>query len=507
MANKILKIFARHKILLLVFAVCAFIPYKTNAATLFISPASTEVSIGNITTMKVYVDTLGKSINNAEAVIQFPTDMLDVVSITKGSSVFSLWTEEPNFSNSTGRITFNGGIPNPGFTGRSGYVVSITFKAKKQGTASILFTDGAVRENDGLGTDILTDKKGSVIQIIAPVVKEEIKIPEKTPVKIPEKIPEKTPVVKEEIKTPVKVESENIAPMATFNPSIRFDGVKGIVKLSDENFISDIDYYTLTIDNASNFKIKKEELINFEYYLPILNEGSHIINIVSFDKSGKYTESTFSFISPAISAPVLSLNSSIITTGDSVIISGKTGYPNSKVNVVLELDGKEIKKYSQTTGADGSFSVTTDTIKNTGLVNIWAESILSDTVKSMPSEKVYLKVNEITAIKITFYIFYPLLWIIAIFAIMSLLIMLLYLGWHKFFGLRKKINDESRETAIGIHKAMSLLKNELGDQLESLERIKADRNLNKKEKEIFSEIEKNIDVVDSFIEKKLKKLM
>jgi hypothetical protein len=437
--------------------------------------------VGNIITMKVYVNTLGKSINNADAIIQFPTDMLDVISITKNSSIFSLWVEEPSFSNNIGTITFNGGVPSPGYTGQSGYIVSVTFKAKKQGTASILFTDGSVRENDGLGTDILTGKNGSTIQIIAPVV--------------------------EEIKTPVKTTIKTTTSTKTFNPSIRFDGIKGIVKLSDENYIFDIDYYTLAIDNEDNFKVKKDELINYEYLLPLLNEGKHSISIVSFDKSGKYIESTLSFMSPVISSPILFLSSSEITTGDSVIISGKTNYPNSKVNIVLELEREEIKRYEQMTGIDGSFSVTTDKIKQIGQMNIWAESILSDTVKSAPSERIYLKVNELKAIKFTLSILYPLLWLIVIFAIISLLLVLLYLGWHKFFGLKKRIKSESKETIIDVHKAMLLLKDELGDQLESLENIRKDRGLNEKEEAIFSEIEKNIDGVDSFIEKKLKMLI
>lgn len=490
MANKFLKILVQNKLLLaLVFAICFFAPYKTHAATLSILPSSTNVSVGNILTVKVFVDTVGQSVNNAEATIQFPTDMLDVISITKSSSIFSLWVEEPSFSNNTGVISFNGGVPDPGFTGQSGYIVSITFKAQKQGTASILFTDGAVRANDGLGTDILTGKNGSVIQITTPVIKEETKTSVKIPVKVTDTKSNVVPVIK------------------PFVASIRFDGVLGIVKLSDENFISNTDYYTLTIDDNSTFKVNKDQLIKYEYYLPVLNEGKHSISVVSFDKFGKYTESTLSFMSPAISAPVLSLSSYEITTGDSVIIRGETDYPNTKVNVVLELEGKEIKRYEQMTGVDGSFSVTTDKIKQIGQVNIWAESVLLDTVKSAPSERIYLKVNELKAIKFTLSIFYPLLWVIVIFAIVSLLLVLLFLGWHKFFGLKRKIKDESKETIIEVHKAMLLLKDELGDQLESLENIKRDRGLNEKEEIIFNEIEKNIDGVDTFIEKKLKKIL
>jgi hypothetical protein len=482
MINKLSKIFIQNEILLvLAIIMCFFTPYKTDAATLSISPSSSNVSVGNIITVKVYVNTLGKSINNGEATIQFPTDMLDVISVTKNSSIFSLWVEEPSFSNNTGIITFNGGIPNPGWTGSRGYITSITFKAKKQGVASILLSDGAVRENDGLGTNILTAKSGSTISIISSS--------------------------KEEIKVPVKDTDKSTILKNEFTPSIRFEGNQGIINLSNKKIITNIDYFTLSIDNTSTFKINKEQLINYEYYLPIQREGSHSINIVSFENTGKYTESVLTYISPAISIPVISLNTYEITANDSVIIRGKTNYPNSKVNVILELNNKEIEKYTQTTGIDGSFSITTDKIKEVGLINIWAESVLLDTVKSIPSEKVYLKVNETAVIKITVAIFYPLLWLIIIFTIISLLFVLLYLGWHKFFGLKKMFENKSKQTAIEVHKAMILLKDELNSQLKSLEKIKKDRNLNEKEEAIFNEIEKNIDGVDTFIEKKLKKIL
>jgi len=58
-----------------------------------------------------------------------------------------------------------------------------------------------------------------------------------------------------------------------------------------------------------------------------------------------------------------------------------------------------------------------------------------------------------------------------------------------------------------VHKAMLLLKEELNDQLKSLEKVKVDRNLNEKEEAIFNEIKENIDGIDDFVEKKLKKLI
>ena len=81
------------------------------AATLSFSPSTANVSVGNIVSVKVVVNTLGEAINNAEVNIQFPSDLLEVVSVSKSSSVFSLWVEEPIFSNfelnPQGNVTFD----------------------------------------------------------------------------------------------------------------------------------------------------------------------------------------------------------------------------------------------------------------------------------------------------------------------------------------------------------------------------------------------------------------
>jgi hypothetical protein len=80
------------------------------------------------------------------------------------------------------------------------------------------------------------------------------------------------------------------------------------------------------------------------------------------------------------------------------------------------------------------------------------------------------------------------------------------MGWHKFFGLRKRLDIEMEEVVEGTHKALMLFKDELGNQLEVLEEAREDRVLNKKEEKIFKELQKNIDAIDDFISKRLKKI-
>ncbi len=134
-------------------------------------------------TVSVYTDTRGANINNSEGVISFPTDLLTVESVNSNGSIFSIWVEQPTFSNTKGIINFNGGIPTPGYIGTKGKIVNIFFKAKKSGVAKILFSSANVYANDGMGTDVTSLKNGTTI-IINPIKVSEIIsdiIPKDTP--------------------------------------------------------------------------------------------------------------------------------------------------------------------------------------------------------------------------------------------------------------------------------------------------------------------------------------
>ena len=100
------------------------------------------------------VNTESVAINNTEATINFPSGLLEIVSVSKSGSIFSLWVEEPTFSNNAGTLSFNGGMPTPGFTGTTGKIIGVTFRVKKAGSASLVFSSAAVRANDGYGTNV-----------------------------------------------------------------------------------------------------------------------------------------------------------------------------------------------------------------------------------------------------------------------------------------------------------------------------------------------------------------
>lgn len=551
--------------------VCVCIPTSTLAASLTLSPGSTSVFVGNISTVSIKVNTDGLPINNAEGVIQFPSDLLEVVSISKNSSIFTFWVEEPSFSNSTGRIVFNGGAANPGFNGSNGTIASVVFKAKKQGTASVLFTDGSVRKNDGLGTDILSLKSGSMITInqsqpietpTEPAPESSSKVISKPVIssdthpdqnrwykattatlswKIPtnvnsiqtlfNKTSNSTPTISYDNSITQKTISNisdgisyfhlkfnggnnssatshfvvkvDATPPDSFEPQVSVEENKIFVSLQVEDVTSGIDFYTIKIDNQPLQKIPLDQIINGRFQLPYQNEGNHNLIVTAFDRAGNQTIASMLFTSPSITTPSIQVSPSEIKKGESVTITGATFYPNSKVEIFFTIDNKELDSIIQTVSPEGKFSLVSDNFKSAGVVTVSVQSILGENVRSPFSEKVFLTISETKFEKTSF----ALLELIVIVLLLLILLVIMYIGWHKFFGLKRKINKELQKAVKDIHETTIAFKDELEEQLHVLEATREGRDLNKKEELIFKKIKKNIDDMDKFIEKKLKKLM
>ena len=149
----------------------AFASSALAQATLYIAPSGGAYEAGTLFSVLVNVNTGGAAINAAAAQINFDNSRLEVTDLGYARSIFTIWTEEPNYSNAAGTIKFSGGVPSPGFTGVSGAVLRITFKPKSGGQAPVVFVSGNVLANDGEGTNILDGLNGGVYNILSAISK------------------------------------------------------------------------------------------------------------------------------------------------------------------------------------------------------------------------------------------------------------------------------------------------------------------------------------------------
>lgn len=137
-----------------------------DAASLRLTPSTGVYQAGATFSAQVQVVTGGDPVNAAEGTLKFNSNELSVISVSRNSSIFNLWVEEPTFSNSAGTISFSGGVPS-GYSGSVGNVLTVTFRAKNAGSPRVSFTNGSVLANDGRGTNILTAMNGGSYTIQA----------------------------------------------------------------------------------------------------------------------------------------------------------------------------------------------------------------------------------------------------------------------------------------------------------------------------------------------------
>lgn len=281
---------------------------KVEAATIYASPSVKSVNIGDVFTVRFFINTQGKNINASEGTINFSNDLVSVTAINSNGSIFSLWPETPSFSNDSGRAFFNGGVPNPGYNGSGGQVVSLTFRAKSSGTAYFSLSGVAIRENDGLGTDIFSGQSGTSV-----IIKGVADQPEKTV---------ETPVVP-------KLSSPSIYSSVYADQNSWYSKVDGVVNFHFPAGVSSIQ--TLIDNNPQSIPKVSYTPPIFSKTLSNLSDGVWYFHL-RYKLNGEYSN-TVHYKIQIDNTPPKNLSADVIMDGD------------IKINLTAEDELSGIEKY------------------------------------------------------------------------------------------------------------------------------------------------------------------
>lgn len=135
---------------------------SASAATMSLISKGQSFGIGQEFTADLIVNSENADINAAQAVINFPPEILQVVSVDRGKSVFNFWVEDPSIS--SGKVSFIGGT-SESVTGNSLLVFTVKFKTVGAGRADIGVSDGIVTASDGKGTNVLSTVRGATVTV------------------------------------------------------------------------------------------------------------------------------------------------------------------------------------------------------------------------------------------------------------------------------------------------------------------------------------------------------
>lgn len=471
---------------------CGLRPMAVDAAGLFFNPSSGSYTVNSAFSVNVDVSSADRAMNAASGVISFPQDKLEVASLSKSGSIFTLWVKEPSFSNSFGTVEFEGIVLNPGFTGTVGKVITINFKTKADGTAPVHFSSGSVLGNDGLGTDILKGM-GEATYNITPAPPAPASAPMAPTAAVPAAplISSSThpaedgwyastdakfswPVPAGATKARVLVgKIPNASPTVEYAPAI---GRKDVANLTDG-----IWFFSVQLGNGfgwgkiSHFRIQVDTRPPEPFEIKFID--------------GKKTENP---------APTVIFDATDTLSGiDHYKIKiGEGDFFSIAPEIVKN------KPYALPPQDPGKRGITVQAFDKAGNYATAVEEF-EILPKNQPSGKM-----TVTAAKP---VIFPAVsctagLIEAAAPLAALVVLLLFIIWHgrhKFSLLRKRIGKEAREAESALHRAFDALKEDIREQIKLLEKTRGRRQLTEEEDKIVKQLKKDLDAAEKFVKKEI----
>lgn len=116
----------------------------------FVPYGKQSIPVGEMITVDISVNSK-KAINAVGTTILFPTDLVEIVSISKKDSFLDLWPEDTVIKAETGEVRFSAGTTKKGGQVGTATAMTLTLRAKKAGEAELQFKDTQVFPDDGSG--------------------------------------------------------------------------------------------------------------------------------------------------------------------------------------------------------------------------------------------------------------------------------------------------------------------------------------------------------------------
>jgi len=459
------------------FLVLLFAPIKSaHAATLYLSPQAAGESAGQSFTVNVDVSSADQAMNAAQGVIEFPTDKLEVISLSTADSVITLWVQPPSFSNKDGVIDFQGVAVNPGFEGSAGKILTIKFRAKAAGSAAVTFTSGSVLANDGKGTNILTALTSAVF-VIAPVPPPRSGVPApSTPA--PATL-DHTPPDPFTITEIAEDANDPTDPQPTFT-------------WHATDTVSGIDHYRVKIGDGDWFDAALIRLASGTdlYELPLQAPGQHIPLLVdAYDGAGNMTEATTSFSISAIPAPeIVNYSQRIVVPTQMFQVQGKAP-KGARIQIYLsQPDTNNIFSFSSQADESGNWDVAEKVNAGPGLWVMKVQAVDTRGAVSVPTAEEPVSIGNWFTDALAFLAQWASV-IIAVIFLLSVITGIVYLIHYRYRLWRVRTNRELLKVRRELREDLKAIKQELEDEKQGTSIDLSPAMMRKRQERIQKEIE------------------
>jgi len=532
------------------------LPAQAQEASLFLSPGSRSFMVEDTFSVEVKVDTAGIPINAAQTIIYFPSDKLELLNISKENSIFTLWPEEPIFSNLAGEISFSGGTPHPGFN-RTGNLITLNFKAKKEGIVNLTLGEGKVLADDGKGTNILVFIKEAKYFIQEARVLPEAELPQIICLTHPQEewynnnnphfqweigpaitgvsfILDRNPNTIPDTDSEGKIQSkiyENINDGVWYF-HLRLENEAGWSEPAHQKIQIDTSPpypFEIIIDNAGDstnpqpnlyfetnddtsginyykFKFGEGEFLNLmlaqinPFSLPSQQPGNYPIIVRAVDRAGNNVETKTVLDVKPIESPQLILWPQTYISGEETFYIEGTALPEVEITIFLKKNEKIIKKWQTLSNNQGEWSFSTKELIKSGIYSL---STQAEDQRGAVSEVTQPETIEISLrglalgpILVTFRMS------ALIFALFSVLGILAF--GFLIFQIRqskKTLKKETKEAKESLHNNFAILRREIEKRIELLD---SQPGFNPEERKICEDLNKALKNSEETIGKEIK---
>lgn len=469
----------------IVFFSCLFLftPGVAFGASLSLAPEAGKHPVGTVFSTAVNVLSDGTPLNAMSGVVTFPVDKLEVVSLSKGGSIISLWVQEPNFSNTDGTVQFEGVVPSPGYSGTAGKVLTILFRVKAEGEPTLAFASGSVLANDGEGTEVLLVKQPSKV-VLAPARPGNSDNTERedSDVTAASDRGGEEPIVTSNTHPRGQWVKEDVGNFSFAVPkeavAIRFskDSRSMAVPTSDEvpvvtakevrDIPEGVSYLHVQYKTADGWSAVAHYEVKVDTAPPL---PFSIVEV---------TPGTFLFTtSDALSG--VARYEVAVDGGEPVIFSGVGNHRFSAPPVTEGAHTLIVKAYDEA----GNVTESITTFTSGGAVSSIQSGVEDFVVWSGASAAMVI--------------------LVLLAVLVVVLAALLYVAWRSSRASKLHIEKEVREARLVVHRAFAILRSDIEEDIEMLEQVKTERPLTKEELKLLQRLQKNLSEAENVINKEI----
>lgn len=138
---------------ILIFCALLFLvllPVAASAATVSLKATPERVGAGDTVRVDIILDS-ATPVNAFSGAVSYSRAMLEPVAVSDGNSLINLWITHPDIPVAAGEPIVFAGITPGGFSGNSGILFSVLFKATVAGAGHVSIEDIEILRNDGVG--------------------------------------------------------------------------------------------------------------------------------------------------------------------------------------------------------------------------------------------------------------------------------------------------------------------------------------------------------------------